>query len=52
MTKPEQLVECMEKMENGMIHTSTTRDMWQNDLVFWICKSVKLLLEIALKQTK
>ena len=45
MTRREQMIECAEAMEQGMIDTQTTRDMWQNDLVWWICKAVKLLLE-------
>lgn len=49
MTRREQMMECAEAMEQGMIHTQTTRDMWQNDLVWWICKAVKLLLEEGIK---
>lgn len=49
MTRREQMIECAEAMEQGMIHTQTTRDMWQNDLVWWICKAVKLLLEEGIK---
>lgn len=49
MTKREQMVECAEQMENGMIHTTVHRDMWQNDLIWWICKAVKLLLEDRIK---
>ena len=28
-----------------MIQTQTHRDMWQNNLVWWMCKAIKLLLE-------
>ena len=45
MTKREQMIECMEAMEQGMIRTGSTREIWQNDLIYWLCKSVKLLLE-------
>ena len=45
MTKREQMVECAEQMENGMIHTTVHRDMWQNDLIWWMCKAIKLLLD-------
>lgn len=45
ITKLEQMIECAEQMEQGMIQTQTHRDMWQNNLVWWICKAVKLLLE-------
>lgn len=44
MTKREQMVECAEQMENGMIHTTAHRNMLQNDLMWWICKAVKLLI--------
>ena len=48
MTKREQMIECAEAMEQGMMHT---RDMWQNNLIWWICKAVKLLLEREVKRT-
>ena len=44
--------ECAEAMEQGMLHTQTTRDMWQNNLVWWICKAVKLLLEERIRERK
>ena len=49
MTCREQMVECAEAMEQGMIQTQTYRDMWQNNLVWWLCKAVKLLLDEQLK---
>ena len=45
ITKLEQMIECTEQMEQGMIQTQTHRDMWQNNLVWWMCKAIKLLLE-------
>ena len=48
-SKREQALECMEKMEWGMIQSSTHRDIWQNDLIWWICKALYLLLEQAVK---
>lgn len=45
MTRREQLIECAEAMERGMIHIQNTRDIWQNDLIWWVCKATKLLLE-------
>ena len=44
------MMECAEAMEQGMLHTQTTRDMWQNDLVWWICKAEKLLLEERIRE--
>ena len=44
MTKREQALEVMNKMEDGMIRVGMTRDIWQNDLVWWLCKGMYLLL--------
>ena len=52
MTRREQMIECAEQMEQGMIQTQTHRDMWQNNLVWWICKAVKLLLEERIRERK
>ena len=49
MTKREQMLECMEQMEQGMYASSRFRDIWQNELIYWLCKSVYLLLERAVK---
>lgn len=50
LSKREQMIECAEVMEEGMIKTQTHRDMWQNNLIWWMCKAIKLLLEAALKE--
>lgn len=42
-TKRQQIVECMEAMQDGMIKTND--DIWQDRLIWWICKAVYLLLE-------
>lgn len=52
MTSREQMVECAEAMEQGMIKTQTHRDMWQNNLIWWICKAIKLLLEESIREKK
>lgn len=44
MTKREQAIEVMNKTEEGMAQLHTQRDCWQNDLVWWLCKGVYLLL--------
>lgn len=49
MTKREQMIECMEAMEDGMIQTAQHSDIWQNRLIYWLCKAVYLLLEQAVK---
>ena len=52
MTRIEQMIECAEVAEQGMIQTQTHRDMWQNNLIWWICKAVKLLLEERIRERK
>lgn len=52
MTKREQLIECAEAMENGMINIQCKRDIWQNELIYWICKSIKLIIEGQLRNLK
>ena len=52
MIRIEQMIECAEQMEHGMIQTQTYRDMWQNNLIWWICKAVKLLLEERIRERK
>lgn len=49
-TKREQMLECMNKMEDGMIVVGRTRDIWQNNLIWWLCKAVYLLLERSVKE--
>lgn len=48
ISKREQMIECAEVMEKGMIKTQTLRDIWQNNLIWWMCKAIKLLLEAAI----
>lgn len=50
LTKREQMLECLNKMEDGMIHVGRTRDIWQNDLVWWLCKAVYLILEWIVRE--
>ena len=52
MTRRRQMIECAGQMEQGMIRTQTTRDIWQNDLIWWLCKAVKLLLEERIRERK
>lgn len=49
-TKREQMLECMDAIENGMAKLSYSRDIWQNNLIFWLCKAVLLLLEKECKK--
>ena len=50
MTKREQMLECLNKMEDGMIRVGMTRDIWQNDLIWWLCKAVYLILEWIVRE--
>lgn len=52
MTKRDQMIECMSVMEDGMSRTAQHRDIWQNELVYWLCKAVYLLLDWAVKEIK
>lgn len=39
------LMEDLRQMEDGMERLSTTKeDIWQDELVWWLCKAVKDLL--------
>lgn len=49
MTKREQMIECMNALEDGMIQTAKHSDIWQNRLIYVLCKAVYLLLEQAVK---
>lgn len=53
MTKRQQMIECMQAMDEGMFVTGTADHISQVDvlgLLWWICKAMKLLLEASLKK--
>ena len=52
MTKRDQMMECMSAIEDGMSRTAQHRDIWQNELIYWLCKAVYLLLDRAVKDRK
>ena len=52
MTKRDQMIECMSAMEDGMSMITQHRDIWQNELIYWLCKAVYLLLDKAVKDRK
>ena len=52
MTKRDQMMECMSAIEDGMSRTAQHRDIWQNELIYWLCKAVYLLLDRAVKNRK
>lgn len=49
-SKRDQAIECLEEIENGMVRIGVTRDIWQNRLVWELCRAVKLLLEEYVKK--
>lgn len=48
--KREAMLECMDAMEDAMTKVQDQRDIWQNNIIFWLCRSVWLLLEKAVKE--
>jgi hypothetical protein len=50
--KREAMLECMNAMEDALIFLGERRDIWQNNIVFWLCRSVWLLLENAVKESR
>lgn len=51
-TKREQMVECADKIEDGMVQIGFTKEIWQNDLIWWLCNAVRLLLLDKIKELK
>lgn len=52
MTKCEQLMEARAAISEGMERTAVQRDIWQNELIWWLCKAVLLLIEKEVKGAK
>ena len=50
-TKREQAIECINALDEGM-ERLMTRDIWQDRLIWWLCKAVKLLLEERIRERK
>lgn len=50
MTKREQIVESMNAMDDAMASIASSRDIWQNDIIYHICKAIKLLLLDKLRE--
>ena len=43
------MIECMDAMEDSLSLLSGNRDIWQNNIIYWLCRSVWLLLKKAVK---
>ena len=44
------LKEALNVIEDGMCKVATTRDIWQNDLIYALCYAVRLLLIREIKR--
>lgn len=49
MTRKDKLLEARAAISEGMERTAVQRDIWQNELIWWLCKAVLLLIEKELK---
>lgn len=50
MTRKDKLLEARETISEGMERTAVHRDIWQNELIWWLCKAVLLLLDKEIKK--
>lgn len=51
MDKRDQLLEARREISRGMERVAD-RTIWQNDLIWWLCKVVLLLIEKEVKRAK
>lgn len=52
MVNKDNLIEDREMMFDGMIRMGEDSDIWQNKLIYWICKSNYDILEYMLRKEK
>ena len=50
VTRMDKLLEARAAISEGMERTGMHRDIWQNELVWWLCKAVLLLIEKEIKK--
>ena len=50
MTRKDKLLEARVAISEGMERTAVQRDIWKNELVWWLCKAVLLLIEKEMKK--
>ena len=48
--KRESMLECMSAMEDAMLRLKDSRDIWQNNIIYCLCRSVWLLMEETVKR--
>lgn len=44
------LVEDIEQMDDALDRLSERRDIWQNNIIWWLCKSVRDILLVIIKK--
>lgn len=49
--KREAMLECMDAMEDAMAKIQNQPDIWQNKIIFWLCRSAWLLLEESVRNS-
>ena len=52
MTRKDKLLEGKVAISEGMERTAAQRDIWQNELIWWLCKAVLLLIDREVKGAK
>ena len=50
MTGKDKLLEARAAISEGMERTAVHRDISQNELIWWLCKAVLLLIEKEIKK--
>ena len=50
MSERERISEVLDAIENGMCKIASTRDIWQNDLLYAMCEGERILLTARLKE--
>jgi hypothetical protein len=50
MTRRDKLLEARAAISDGMERTAVHSDIWQNELIWWLCKAVLLLIEKEIKK--
>ncbi len=49
MTRNEQMAECRQKI-SALMEDVSDHSIWQNELIWWLCKAVLLLIEKEVKK--
>ena len=49
MTRKDKLLEARAAISEGMERVGMHRDIWQNELIWWLCKAVLLMMNSEIK---